>query len=100
MLVYVQAALLNFQSEATKKNQDSPHRWNQPTYGAKTQYADIKNADLVDVQYTLYVQRFYGTFLYYSIAVRQTMLVALNAIDTSQAHIKPTTMGYIIWLLN
>ena len=52
------------------------------------------------MQYTLYVQRFYGTFLYYSIAVRQTMLVALNAIDTSQAHIKPTTMGYIIWLFN
>ena len=42
--VYVQASLLKFQSEATTKIQDAPHRWNQPTYGAKNQYADTYNA--------------------------------------------------------
>ena len=46
------------------------------------------------------MQRVYGTFLYYSIAVDQTMLVALNSIATAQAHSTTTTMGGIVWLLN
>ena len=62
--VYVQAALLKFQSKATKKPQDAPHRWNQPTYGANTQYADTDTADLVYAESTLYVQRVCGAFLY------------------------------------
>ena len=69
MAGYVQAALLKFQSKATKKPQDAPHQWKNPTYGTKTQYADTNTADLVDVQSTLYVQRVYVTFIYYSIAV-------------------------------
>ena len=100
MLGYVQADLLKFQSEATTKPQDFLHRWNQPTYGAKTQYADTNNADLVDAQSTLYVQRFCGTFLCYAIALEQTISVSLNNIATSQAHVNTTTMGYIVWLLN
>ena len=72
---YFQAALLKFQSETTTKPQDAPHRWNHPTYGAKIQYADTDNADLLDAQSTLYVQRVYGAFFYYAIAVDQTMLV-------------------------
>ena len=97
---YVQAALLKFQSEATTKPQDAPHQCNQPTYGSKTQYDDIDNADLLYVQSTLYVQQFYRTFLYYTIAVYQTMLVSLNAIATAQDHATTTNMGVIIWLLN
>ena len=45
MPVYVQTALLKFQSETTSKLKDAPHRWNHPTYGAKTQYYDTNNAD-------------------------------------------------------
>ena len=71
---YVKAALLKFQCEATTKPQDAPHRWNQPTYGANMQYADINEADLVDAKSTLYVQQVCGTFLYYAIAVDQNML--------------------------
>ena len=100
MPVYVQAALLKFQNKATKKPQYAPHRWNQPMYGIKTQYADTDNADLVDVQYTLYVQLVCGALLYYSIAVDHTMLVSLNAIATEQAHANTITMGDIVWLLN
>ena len=54
----------------------------------------------MDAQSTLYVQRVCGTFPYYVIAVDQTMLVALNTIDTAHAHTTTTTMGDIIWLLN
>ena len=46
------------------------------------------------------MQRDNGTFLYYAIAVDQTMLVALNDIATEQAHATTTTMGGIALLLN
>ena len=100
MPVYVKASLLKFRCKSTTKPQDAPYRWNQPTYGAKTQYADTDKADLVDAKSTLYVQQVCGTFLYYSIAVDQTMLAALNAISEAQAHAITTTMGGIVWLLN
>ena len=80
---YLKSALLKFQRKATTKPQNAPHRWNQPTYGAKTQYADTDKADLVEAKSTLYVQQVYGTFLYYALAVDQTMLAALNAISAA-----------------
>ena len=97
---YVKAYLLKFQREATIKTQDTLHQSNQPTYGAKPHYANTDKADLVDVKSTLYVQQVYGTFLYYDIAVDQTMLSGLNDISASQANINTTTMGDIICLLN
>ena len=97
---YIQEVLIKFQNKATTKPQDALHWWNQPPYGAKTQYAETNNADLVDAQSTLYVQRFCGKFLYYSIAVYRTMLVALNAISTAQAHATTTTMGDLVRLIN
>ena len=100
MMGYVQADLRNLQSKATTKPQYAPYRWNQPTYGAKTQYADTDNAELVDAQSTLYVQQVSWTFLYYVIAVDQTMLLALNTIATAQAHATTTTIGDIFWLSN
>ena len=96
---YVKAALLKFQYDATTKPQDAPHRWNQPTYGTKTQYAHTNKADLLNTKYTLYVQQVCGTFLYYTIAVEQTILVALNTISAAQAYATITTMGDIVWLL-
>ena len=54
---YVKAALIKFQRKATTKTHDAPHQWNQPTYGAKTQYADTNKVDLVDAKTTIYVQQ-------------------------------------------
>ena len=54
----------------------------------------------MDTQSTLYVQGVWWLFLYYDIAVDQTMLVAPNTIATSHAHATTTTMGGIVWLLN
>ena len=82
-----------------KKSQDPPHHWNQPMYGAKTQYADTNMAELVDTHSTLYVHKVCGTFLYYAIAIYQNMLVALNTIATAQAHNTKTTVGDIVCLL-
>ena len=96
MLGYVKASLLKLQREATTKPQDALHRWNQTTYGAKTQYADTNKADPVDKKSTLYVQQVCGTLLYYAIAVDQNVLESLNAISVAQAHATTTTMGDIV----
>ena len=97
---YFKAALLKFQRKATTNPQDALNWWNQPTYGAKTQYANTDKADLVGKKSTLYVQQVCGTFLYYSIAVDQIMLASLNAISAAQFNSTTTTMGDIVWLLN
>ena len=67
-----------------QKSQDAPHHWNQPIYGTKTQYADTNTAELVDAHSKMYVQKVSGAFLYYTISVNQTTLVALNT--TATAH--------------
>ena len=54
----------------------------------------------MEAKSTLYVQQVYVTFLYYAIAVDQTMLADLNAISVAQANANTTTMGDIVWLLN
>ena len=41
---YAKSALLKFQHKIIKKSQDAPHRWNQPAYGAKNQYANTDMA--------------------------------------------------------
>ena len=97
---YLKAALLKFQREATTKPQDALYRWNQPTYGAKNQYADTNKSDLMGEKSTLYIRQVCGTFLYYAISVDQTMLAALNAISAAQANATTTTTGDIVWLLN
>ena len=100
MTEYIKASLLKFLCKATKKKQDFPQCWNHPISGVKTQCADTDTAELLDAQSTLYVQKVCGTFLYYTIAVYQTMLVAMNIIATAQDHATTTTMVGIIWLLN
>ena len=90
---YVKTDLLKFQHKSTQKHQDAFEPWNQPMYGAKTQYAGTDTEELLDAHPTLYLQKFYGTFLYYAVAVDQTTLAALNNISTTQAHATTTTMG-------
>ena len=54
----------------------------------------------MDANYTLYVQQVCENLLYYAIAVKKTMLAALNAISVAQANSSTTTAGGIVWMLN
>ena len=76
-----------------------PHRWNHPICNGKTYYDDTDTAELLDAHSTLYVQKVCGDFLYYAIAVDQTMLLALNTISTARAHATTTNVGDVVWLL-
>jgi hypothetical protein len=82
------------------KPTNAPYAWNQPAYRAKIQYAPKPDTTtpLTTLQ-TMRIQHVIGTFLYYSITVDPTMLVALGTIAAAQAHVTEHTAG-IVQLLN
>jgi hypothetical protein len=98
---YIERALRRFNHIAATRPQHSPHRWTEPVYGAKIQYA--QNDDLsapLDAKSTTFIQQVLGTFLYYARAVDNTMLVAINDLGTQQSKGTYNTMKDVTWLLN
>jgi hypothetical protein len=83
---YVCDALHKLQHPPPTRRQDAPHSWNQPTYGAKVQYAENSDdSPLLPAKTVTLVQKIVGTFLYYAMAVDATMLIALGSIAANQA---------------
>jgi hypothetical protein len=98
---YVKDALHKFQHPSSARQQDAPHSWNQPTYGATVQYTDnLDNSPLLPTKSITFVQKIVGTFLYYTTAVNPTMLVALSSISSTQAKATEKTYADTLWLLN
>jgi hypothetical protein len=98
---YVTAALHKFQHPKPTKPEDSPHAWNEPTYGAKVQYApEIDNGTNLPPQQVTRIQQIIGTLLYYSLAVDPTMLVALGTIAATQSNATAKTATTVVQLLN
>eukprot|EP00957_Ditylum_brightwellii_P030420 2304081-Ditylum_brightwellii.AAC.1 len=83
---YVLKALEKFQHEKPKFPQFAPHKWNQPAYGQKVQYATAPNAsDHLNLKGQCLIQSIVGAFLYYIRAIDPTILVALNELGTQQS---------------
>jgi hypothetical protein len=98
---YVREALHRFEHLAPLFPQDTPHQWNQPTYGAKVQYAeDHDRSTLLEPNNVTFVQRVVETFLYYALATDPTMLVALGSIAASQSKATSKTYDATVWLLD
>jgi hypothetical protein len=85
---YVPKALHKFNHIKPKSAQHAPHRWSQPAYGQKVQYANTDTSPQLDKIGTQRVQAVSGTFLYYGRAIDSTILPALNEISNNQA--RPT----------
>ena len=82
---YVIRALLRFVHNA-QRPEHSPHRWTEPNYGAKIQYApEDDQSHPLDAKDITFIQQVLGTFLYYARAVDNTMLVAINDLGTQQS---------------
>ena len=88
---YVARALHKFKQALQKFHSDnkpeySPHKHVEPNYDQKVQYAELTNdtppLDSVDINL---IQKFVGTFLYYGIAVDNTILVAVSTIYSEQS---------------
>ena len=79
---YVQSALHKFQHYPPKRRQHAPHPWIKPTYGQKQQSVnEIQSPPLYKIEKTR-IQAIVGTFLYYSRAIDDNVLVALNSNGT------------------
>jgi len=98
---YIERALQRFAHPAPTRPQHSPHAWQKPQYGAKTQYAPSEDeSPLLDSAGTKHVQEVLGVLLFYARAVDSTMLPAIGTITTQQAQGTRVTRNAITQLLN
>ena len=83
---YVEASLQKFHHPIPLKPQDVPHRWNRPTYGPATQYAEPEdNLALLPPEGITMVSKIVGRILYYTLAVDSRMLVTLSNLTATQS---------------
>ena len=91
MLKYVAKALNKFKKSLQKfhpnnKPEYYPHKHVEPNYVQKVQYAEpTDDAPILDSFDINLIQKFVGTFLYYGIAVDNTILVALSTNASEQS---------------
>ncbi|KAI2506705.1 Reverse transcriptase (RNA-dependent DNA polymerase) [Fragilaria crotonensis] len=98
---YIARALQRFQHVAPTKPEHSPHPWQRPTYGAKTQFApEPDTAAALDATDKTQILAVLGTLLYYARAVDSTLLTAIGELATEQAGGTKTTMDKLAQLLN
>jgi hypothetical protein len=98
---YIERALQRFQHLAPTKPEHSPHAWQKPIYGAKTQYAPMPDSSgLITAKDTKYIQEVCDTFLYYARALDSTMLVAIGDLAAQQSKGTRATMVALTKLLN
>jgi hypothetical protein len=98
---YVAKALERFQHPPPKRPQHSPHDWQAPQYGAKTQLTDkADTSPPLPPSGIQFLQQDVGTLLYYARAVDNTMLVAIGSISSKQTKGTQHTLDKVTHLLN
>ena len=97
---YIQNILHKY-SHTPGKRQHAPHPYRAPVYGTKIQTATPEDeTEQVDAPTKTRIQQIVGSLLYYSRAVDPTMLVALNALSSQQAHPTKNTVLQLNQLLD
>jgi hypothetical protein len=98
---YVSKALQRFSHPTPTRPENSPHPWQKPNYGAKTQLTDPADTSRpLEPPEKTRIQEIVGTLVYYARAVDSTMLVALSAIASAQANGTEQTVDKVVQLLN
>jgi hypothetical protein len=82
---YVKKALLCFHHQSPGKPQHSPHQWNAPIYGAKTQFTTPTDPNFTQLtpKEKTYVQEVIGTFLFYAQAIDSNMLTTVGLLTSN-----------------
>ena len=76
---YIERALLRFQHTTGRSPEHSPHPWQRPNYGAKTQFATLPDATpALDAADKTRILEVLGTLLFYARAIDSTMLTAIG----------------------
>jgi hypothetical protein len=98
---YINAALHKYQHAALALPEHAPHTWNQPIYGAKTQYVeDETTSPALSDKDVDKLQQLTGTLLYYARAIDQTLIVTINVLASEQSRSTAVTADKVIKLLN
>jgi hypothetical protein len=98
---YIERALQRFQHPTPQIPENSPHPWQKPVYGAKTQYAPPPDMSTsIGPKETLRLQEILGTLLYYARALDSTLLTAISELGTEQSRGTAATMVKVTQLLN
>ena len=98
---YVAAALHKFQHPTPTRPQHAPHKWTEPSYGAKVQLTPpTDTSEALSPAEQLRIQQITGTFLYYARAVDPTMHVALGTIASQQSKATEATLAKIVHFLD
>jgi hypothetical protein len=98
---YIKAALHKYQHAAPARPEHTPHTWNPPVYGAKTQYVENETTSpaLSDKDVNK-LQQLTGTLLYYTRAVDPTLIMPINVLASEQSRATSHTADKVITLLN
>ena len=79
----------------------SPHHHVAPTYGAKVQFAEPEDdTPLLPEERIKFIQKVVLVFLYYAIAIDNTVLVALSDSGSEQSRATSKTMDEVQKLLD
>ena len=98
---YIERTLQRFQHVAPTKAVHSPHPWQRPNYGAKTQFTPTPDdSPALDAKDKLRILEVLGTLLYYARAVDSTLLTAIGELATEQSVGTKHTMDKLTQLLN
>ena len=83
---YVKKALKKFNHKPPKRPEYAPHDWTAPTYGQQTQQRSTQasTAPLLPTDGNQRIQAIVGTFLYYGLGIKSTILVTLKEIGGQQ----------------
>ena len=80
---YVTSALQRFRHQLKNTRQSSPHHHVPPTYGARVQFSEPEDdTPILPEERLKFIQQVVGVFLYYAIAIDNTILVALSDIGS------------------
>ena len=98
---YIERALSRFQHKPHRSPEHSPHPWQRPNYGAKTQFAaDPDETPALDAADKTRILEVLGTLLFYARAIDSTMLTAIGELATEQSQATKSTMEKLSQLLN
>jgi hypothetical protein len=98
---YIKAALHKNQHPAPARPEHSPHGWNPPIYGAKTQFvSDPTPSPALSDKDVNKLQQLTGTLLYYARAVDRTIIIPINVLASEQSKATEVTADKVIKLLN
>jgi hypothetical protein len=87
----------NFQHPKPTRPENSPHKWNPPVYGTKTQYTEAKQySPLLPQKDVTWIQQLAGTLLYYVRALDKTLILPVNVLAAEQTQATAATADKLL----